>query len=332
MDRVEQVEHPERFQQGKPPLWKRAQTFVVNNIFWIPIVGIVVGVVGFYMLYGYYSGKTVRLNVDLGDYVEPRQEKPGKEISKFEEALNAIKRKNNVKSRDRYEKAVNGRDIISTDYGHLTYFDDGNEEEEEVLIDTATVDTTAAPVKVVKVYIPAASPPPVDTTSVDTVEAIPQIRNPFASVRLASSHEVRYIPAFIYGDQTIGRNSRVKLQLGETLSLDNHKINKGTIFFGRARLTNDAIYVSVNRIGRYDVSYDVYDNDYSHGILLENPKNGDTEQALTQSAYRSSNRGVADIPYDIARDVARAIVINKRRRQREVRLSDGDPVFLAKNQ
>ena len=270
----------------------------------------------------------MRLNVDLGDYIEPREEKKRKVKSKFDEVLDAIDQKNNVSVRDRYE-IVNGRDIISTNFGRLTYVDDGKEEVEEVAVqDTTATDSVAAPVKIVKVYIPAKVAE--DTASVDTSVVEPQIRSPFASVRLANNQEVQYIPAYVYGDQKIGQKARIKLRLGESIRVDQHKVEKGTVFYGRASITDNAIYVSVNRIGRYNVAYEVYDDDYSHGILLDDPKNGDLDQALTQSAYRSSARGITDLPLDIARDVTQAIVNSKRRRQGEVRLNDGDPVFLAK--
>lgn len=328
MERIEQVEHPERFAKEKPPVWKRAQSFLLKHIMWVPVVAILIGLIGFFALFGYYSGQSpVALNVDLGEVVQPRSEKNQKEKSKFDQVLDAIAQKNQVPTQNRYEDIVNGREIISTNFGQLVYVQ-GEKEEEVIPVDTVTADTVSqAPVRVVKVYIPAAVEE--DTTSVDTVSQIPRSRNPFASVHLASSHPVQYIPAYVYGDQTIGRNSRIRLRLGESIKIENQRVPEGTVFSGRANVAGDAIYVSVTRIGRYNVSYEVYDDDYSHGILLNRPKNEDMEESLTQSAYRSSTRGVADLPYDIARDVTRAIVNSKRRKQREIKLNDGDPVFLA---
>ena len=331
MDRIEQVEHPERFQKEKPPLWKRAQRFLADHVLWIAVTGLVVGLIAFFMLFGYYSGQSpVSLNVDLGDIVGPRKEKDNQEKSKFDQVLDAIARKNKVPTRNRYDDIVNGREIISTNFGQLTYVQGEEEETEEVLpVDTVATDSVSeAPVRVVKVYVSTATE--VDTVSADTVAEVPRPRNPFASVRLASNHETQYIPAYVYGDQTVGRNSRIRLRLGETIKIDNHRVPEGTVFSGRAAVANDAIYVSVTRIGRYNVAYEVYDDDYSHGIVLNRAKNEDLEESLTQSAYRSSNRGVADLPYDIARDVTRAIVNRKRRKRQEIRLNDGDPVFIAK--
>ena len=134
---------------------------------------------------------------------------------------------------------------------------------------------------------------------------------------------------FTGGSDGRGATLGLDYDWGKQLKLTTTGCRKETVFSGRANVSGDAIYVSVTRIDRYNVSYEVYDDDYSHGILLNRPKNEDLEESLTQSAYRSSNRGVGDLPYDIARDVTRAIVSNKRRKQQEIKLNDGDPVFLA---
>ena len=331
MERSENIEHPERFEKEKLPFWKKVQLFLVNNILWIPIVAIVIGLFSFFALYGYYSGNRVSLNVDLGEVIKPRPEEPQKDKSAFERVLDDIAAKNNVPRKKRYDEIVNGRDIISTSFGQLTYVDDGKEVEKETdVADTVATDTISQPtveqppVRVImkEVYLPA------DTLEADTLVEEPHSRNPFASARLVS-HHVEYVSAYIYGDQPIGRNTRVKLRLGEPLKIDGRNIPRGTVFTGRASVTDNAIHVVVNRIERYNVSYEVYDYDYSYGIPLERPKNEDMEEAITQSAYRSSSRGVADLPYDIARDVTRAIVNRKQRKQQAIQLNDGHPVFLA---
>ena len=340
MEREERIEHPERFQKEKPGFLKRTQRFLADNILWIPIVAVVMGLLFFFTLYGYYSGQQVNLNVDLGDVMQPREDEPKKEKNRLEQVRDDIAKKNQVTNQGRYDRIINGRDIITTSFGQLTYVqeDERNEAEssskEEVPIPSQGVGDTLAnsaaetrPVRVViqKVYVPKE----VDTVALDSVAEPLRPRNPFATARVIRENEVEYIPAFVYGDQTILPNSLIRLRLGESLTVDRHHVAKGTVFTGRVNITNNAIYVVVNRIERYNVSYEVFDSDYSHGIILENSKNEDMEEALTQSAYRSSSRSVADLPYDIARDVTQAIVNKKRQKQQAIRLNDGHPIFLA---
>ncbi|MGK7393315.1 MAG: conjugative transposon protein TraM [Candidatus Cyclobacteriaceae bacterium M3_2C_046] len=80
----------------------------------------------------------------------------------------------------------------------------------------------------------------------------------------------------------------------------------------------------VDQIHQYPVNLEVYDRDYSRGILLH----PDQQNQADQSIYRSGYRTAADLPLELAQDVARSLLQQKKRKSMIVRINDGYPVYL----
>ena len=53
---------------------------------------------------------------------------------------------------------------------------------------------------------------------------------------------------------------------------------------------------------------------------------------LIEIIYLSGDRNLTDIPLDLAQDVTRNIIQNRRQKDRIVKFSDGDRVYIALNQ
>ncbi len=341
---IERITDESKYQ--KQITWKtKVTTFLVRNALYIPFIAFFLGL-GFVLWYfkdelqkQFSLEVKYEETVDISDYVMKARDN-------LAVAKEKISERKKDKSKGRYTRFISGSEVVGVDFGQVIYSDE--EAKQAVPNTTATTDTTvfqpvAAPdtVKIIRTiikHVPVAQAPLIpdtlstkDTTllAVDTSKQVPVF---FASQHLGNSSVVDYTAAYVYGDQEIVSGSFVRFRLSEDLSVNNQTIPRGTVFRGVANLSQNVIQITIDRIDRYDVDFAVYDRDYSYGIILEKPRNEDMNDALRQSAYRSSNRTVADLPYEIAQDVTRSIVRNKKRKERAITLNNGDPVYIALNQ
>lgn len=325
---MERIENPEKY-ESKEPLKRRVQKFLLKYIIWVPIVCLLSGLMVMLLIYKHHTRNDVRLGVNYNETVKRDDYKSKKPKSRLEQFQDKLFEKDQVKRRGRYDHIVSGRDVVSVDFGKITYA------EGERLPEPEKKDTV-----VVQVERPEPRPfrrkkkqlkPQIafmDTISKDTIS--PKPKSPFASLTLASNLDQQYTLAYVYGDQDMLPNALIKMRLGEPLMVRGNKIPRGTVFTGKINMSANAIYISVERIERFDVSYQVYDTDYSHGIVINRPKGQDMENAVNTSAYRTAGRSVIDLPYDILQDVTQSIIQHKRKKQRTIKLNDGYTVYLAK--
>lgn len=333
---MERIENPEKY-QSKDPLRKRIQKFLLKYIIWIPIVCLLSGLLVMLLIYKHQTQNKLLLGVNYDETVKRKDYQIKNSESKLQQFKDKIFEKNQVKRRGRYNRIISGRDVVSVDFGQITYAAGEKIPSEE----TEKKDTLQQQLKPDK---PARRPrkrkrrnikPPEpkiaikDTAKQDTVMKVEKPQNPFASLRLATT-EQQYTLSYIYGDQELEPGSFIKLRLGEPIEIQGNIIPKGTVFTGKISMSANTVRISVNRIERYPVSYEVYDSDYSRGIVINRPKSPDVENAISNSAYHSAGRSIVDLPYEVLQDVTRSIIEQKRKRQRIIKLNDGYPVYLAK--
>ncbi|MEK6480922.1 conjugative transposon protein TraM [Catalinimonas sp. 4WD22] len=330
---MERIENPEKY-QAKEPFKIRAKKFLLRYILWLPLVCLFVGLIALLLLYQHQIQNTIKLGVNYGKTVTREDYKGQKSKSRLQQFQDKIFEKDQVKRRGRYEHIVSGKDVVSVDFGQATYSD----EEKQLTKKPQQKDSIQNPEPIKSKYERPVRRKRVITTKKvihesENVQAdsIPEVeRSPFASIRLTSHAGQQYTLAYIYGDQEVEPGSFIKLRLGEPLQLQESAIPEGTVFTGKIRMSSNAINVKVDRIRRHDVNYEVYDADYSHGIIIDKSKSQDMEQATNNTIYRSAGRSVIDLPYEILQDVTQSIIRNKRNRQRTIKLNDGYKIYLAK--
>ncbi len=329
---MERIENPEKY-QSKITFRKKVQKFLLKNILWIPIICLMLGLVVVLLIYRHHAGPKVNLKANLEETIKKEDYQQNAPKSKIEQFQEKITEKNQVKKQGRYERIVRGRDIVAVDYGKITYdqSEQTSEEPSQVKEDTLQKQKQVVEPKVktvVKVvHIPVEV---VDTTKQQTDTIVKVVQNPFATARLVSNQEKEYIQCYVYGEQEIASGSFIKLRLGESLQVKGKNVPVGTVFTGQVSMNANVIHITIGRIERYNVSYQVYDDQYAHGILINRPKHEDMEQAINRTAYSSAGRGIADLPYEVVQDVSRAILQRKRQKQRTIKLPDGYPIYIAK--
>ncbi|MEM6844252.1 MAG: conjugative transposon protein TraM [Bacteroidota bacterium] len=330
---IEKIDNPERFE--KKVTWKgRVVKFLRKNIYYIPFVLFFVALGSIFWIYREELSEKFSLEVaydqtiDLDEYVMKGKDN----LSIMKDKLTAKER---AKKNGRYEKFVSGRDVVSVNFGEVIWSDEKEEIQTDTtqVADTTQVDTShVVPPKVRTIikYIKVPEPAPVeDTVQIDTIEQVPIL---FASIAL-EDYRKQYVQAFIYGDQEIADNSLVRFRLAEELTLANRDVvPAGTVFRGKANMSQNVVTITVDRIAKHNVSALIYDRDYSLGIILNRTPNDDMNEALNRSLYLSGDRSLTDIPVGIAQDVTRNIIRNRRQKDRIVKFSDGDRVYIALNQ
>ncbi|MEM8967711.1 MAG: conjugative transposon protein TraM [Bacteroidota bacterium] len=330
---IEKIDNPERFE--KKVTWKeRIVTFLRKNIYYIPFVLFFVALGSIFWIYREELSEKFSLEVaydqtiELDEYVMKGKDN----LSIMKDKLMAKER---AKKNGRYEKFVSGRDVVSANFGEVIWSDEKEEIKPDTthVADTTQVDTSqVVPLKVRTIvkYVKVPEPAPVeDTIQLDTIEQLPVL---FASIALEDNRK-QYVQAFIYGDQQIADNSLVRFRLAEELTLQNSDVvPAGTVFRGKANMSQNVVTITVDRIAKHNVSALIYDRDYSLGIILNRTPNDDMNETLNRSLYLSGDRSLTDIPIDIAQDVTRNIIRNRRQKDRIVKFSDGDRVYIALNQ
>ncbi|MDF9801314.1 hypothetical protein OKW21_006623 [Catalinimonas alkaloidigena] len=330
---MERIENPEKY-QAKEPFKIRAKKLLLRYILWLPIVCLFIGLIALLLLYQHQIQNKIKLGVNYGETVTREDYKGQKSKSRLKQFQDKIFEKDQVKRMGRYEHIVSGKDVVSVDFGQATYSDEEKQPAKEprkkdnIQNSKSRKSTYEKPVRRKKVIATKKVAHKSDTVQTDSIPEVKQ--NPFASISLAGHAELKYTLAYIYGDQEVEPGSFIKLRLGEPLQLQEFAIPEGTVFTGKISMSSNAIKVKIDRIKRHDVNYEVYDTDYSHGIILDKSKNQDMEQASNNTVYRSAGRSVMALPYEILQDVTQSIIRNKRKRQRTVKLNDGYKVYLAK--
>ncbi|MEQ9442154.1 MAG: conjugative transposon protein TraM [Cyclobacteriaceae bacterium] len=142
----------------------------------------------------------------------------------------------------------------------------------------------------------------------------------------------RFISCEVHGDQQINQPTRIVLRLTQSMKLKGQTIPAGTLIYGLARLTQNRVQVSISRIGRVPVNYQVYDHTYHPDIWLDQ---GDNQHSVSDAAqdelYRQGQQQVSKIPVPMLPQVSRSLLQRRRRNTSSVLLPDGYPVYIASN-
>ena len=151
----------------------------------------------------------------------------------------------------------------------------------------------------------------------------------FQPVRAASTpSRDRFLACVVHGDQEVENRTRITLRLTEDATVDSQTVPAGTLIYGMTRLGQDRIQVTIARIERQAVQYQVYDHTYHVGILL-NGQDRRVQQAGQETAVRQAQRNTYRLPTQIASDIARDLLQQTRRRKQSVLLPDGYPVYIS---
>ena len=151
----------------------------------------------------------------------------------------------------------------------------------------------------------------------------------FQPVRAAStSSSDRFLACAVHGDQEVENRTRITLRLTEDATVDSQTVPAGTLIYGMTRLGQDRIQVTIARIERQTVQYQVYDHTYHEGIQLDE-QDRRVQQAGQETAVRQAQRNTYRLPTQIASDIARDLLQQTRRRKQSVLLPDGYPVYIS---
>lgn len=335
MERSEEIDDKGKYQQ-KLSFRTRAQKFLRKNIIWLPVICGLMGLVGLLYLYQRQFSSPVSLGLDLGKYINREQYRTTQVSSKLNEMKDRIRDEEQVAIDQRYDRIISGKDVVSVNFRNLIHA------EEPVLADTVVPKKDSVVVDTVQQVKPvrkaAKAPRPVaqvvKTDTVVVADSLTQDTVPvsyFNTIKVAQKGGKDYTVAYVNGDQELISGTYIKLRLGENLHYQGQTVPRGTVFNGRVNVVANAVYITIERIQRYNVDLEVYDGDYSRGIITA-AKSNDMEEAINQSVYRSSGRTVADLPYEVVQDVASSILRKKRRKQSVPTLNDGYQVYIAQEQ
>ena len=154
----------------------------------------------------------------------------------------------------------------------------------------------------------------------------------FQPVRVASSPAGdRFWSCVVHGDQEVENRTRIALRLTEPATIHGQTVPAGTLIYGMAHLGQDRLQVTISRIERQTVQYQVYDHTYHEGILLDEPER-DAQQATQETAFRQTMRNTYRLPTQIASEVTRDLLQQTRRRRQSVFLPDGYPLYISPTQ
>ena len=132
----------------------------------------------------------------------------------------------------------------------------------------------------------------------------------------------------VHGDQEVENRTRIALRLTEPATIHGQTVPAGTLIYGMARLGQDRLQVTISRIERQTVQYQVYDHTYHEGILLDEPER-DAQQATQETAVRQTMRNTYRLPSQIASEVARDLLQQTRRRKQSIFLPDNYPLYIS---
>ncbi len=198
--------------------------------------------------------------------------------------------------------------------------------------DTAAVDTAAAPEPIlVKRTIrkrrrvkksPVEVTPPVVEKTVSFFQPVKAI---------SPQADRKFFPCVVHRDQEVRNRKRIVLRLSEDVTVKGQTVLAGTLIYGMARLGQDRLQVTINRLDAKAVQYQVYDHTYHEGILLNEPEDR-MQQAAKETAVRQAQRNTYRLPTQIASEVARDLLMQSRRRKQSVFLPDGYPLYISSTQ
>lgn len=137
-----------------------------------------------------------------------------------------------------------------------------------------------------------------------------------------------FFQAVIDGDQKIRGNTLLKMRLAEPAVINGKAFPPGTRFNGRASLGRQKITVHISRILSSRVDMQVYDYDYSEGIVLNDAKSA-LDGAIEESTEDGLDDALRDIPYGGIARFGKQVLKRKSSRNKEVILNDGYPIFIS---
>ncbi|UZS00065.1 conjugative transposon protein TraM [Chondrinema litorale] len=137
-----------------------------------------------------------------------------------------------------------------------------------------------------------------------------------------------FAKAVIHNKQQIKSSSEVWLRFVEDATFEGNTYKKNTVFRGRASLNGNKIMISINNINGKSVDCEVYDNDYTVGIILEDYDHV-LQKELERSARTEFSTSVTSIPLDAVQETANAITRARAKKKSILELNDGYDVFIA---
>jgi len=335
---MERIVNPKKY-EAKEPFRKKLGRLFLKYLIWLPLAFLMVGLVVVLLFYRYQQQQEVQLGVHYDKTVSRNDYKKETEPSRLKQFEDKLNEQEQHKRRGRYDHIVSGKDVVSVNFGQPIYsFGDEPAQPMPSLPDSSI--KTEVKAEELRATAPrkrmyrrsTAKVARKEITTADTLETKAdsvKIRNPFASLRLKTQKAKPYTLAYIYGEQEVFPGSFIKLRLGEEMIHEDEKIPEGTVFTGKVQLSSNSIQIKVSRMLRHNVDLEVYDTDYSHGIVLNSSRHQDMEEAANNSVYRSAGRSVIDLPYEVLQDVTQSIIRSKRKKQNIIKLNDGYQVYLA---
>jgi hypothetical protein len=177
-------------------------------------------------------------------------------------------------------------------------------------------------VKKTRAPVPSPTDTAVTLPPAEPVSAFNMIRS--------KTNEKKYVPSYINGNQDLVTGAFVKLRLGEDTEINGRTFPRNTVFNGIVKMNKNVINISINRIGTESVSYEVFDRDYSPGIVMSVSKNRDIEQTLNEGLYSGVNESNRMLPIQALQTVTRAVVGRKRQKDSIISINDGYLVYISK--
>ena len=353
---MERIENKEIYRK-KESLRGKIKKILARHIMWIPVIMLVIGLFLFFRIYTIQQekGSMPRANYDeLVDYKD-YQKKP-ESRDKLQQIKNKLTAEQDKDRKSRYERIIGGKELVTVDFeGKAKMIEEKNDidsvkvnEKEKVnskpakkgISRSVTYKNRKASAKKMLQQLnngsgdlPGNKGKTANGKFVKADSALDSadvmiLHDHFNMTTLYPHHNSEFIKAYVQGDQELINGSYLKLRLGEDLKVDGQVIAKNRVFHGKVSLNANVVHIHVDRIHQKDVDYKVYDRDYSEGILLHPDK--ELKQTADNTIYRSGFRTAADLPLEIAQDLARSLLQEKRRKARVIRINDGYPVYISK--